>query len=130
MTTSTTSTSNPLAEVPVEVLRLAYWMQGPADERAILIDDYLRCLDRLTDPQLRDECLLAGLLHAEPEVRRQAQAAAARFDSDLSAEATGWTLGDPDETVRSAALASAGGFGGSSPRASSAGGFGGSSPRA
>jgi len=122
MTTSTTSAWNPLAEVPVEVLRLAYWAAGPAGERDVLLGDYLGCLERLTDPQLRDECLLAGLLHAEPEVRRQAQAAAARFDSELSAEATGWTLGDPDETVRAAALASAGGFGGSSPRASTAGG--------
>jgi iron(II)-dependent oxidoreductase len=109
MTTPVTSTSNPLAGVPVEVLRLAYWNEGPASERAVLLDDYLGCLDRLADPQLRDECLLAGLLHVEPEVRRQAQAAAARFDSELSAEATGWTLGDPDETVRSAALAAADG---------------------
>ncbi len=109
MTTTTTSAWNPLADVPVEVLRMAYWSEGPALERDLLLSDYLGCLERLTDPQLRDECLLAGLLHIEPEVRRQAQAAAARLSSELSAEATGWTLGDPDETVRAAALASAGG---------------------
>jgi formylglycine-generating enzyme required for sulfatase activity len=58
---------------------------------------------------LLDDCLVVGLLHAAPEVRRQAQTAAARLSPELSAEATGWTLGDPDETVRAAALASAAG---------------------
>lgn len=97
------------AEVPVEVLRMACWTDGPAAERDALLGDYLRSLERLTDPQLLDECLVVGLLHGAPQVRRQAQAAAARLGSELSAEATGWTLGDPDETVRAAALVSAAG---------------------
>lgn len=109
MTTLTTSAWNPLAVVPVEVLRLAFWPDGPADERDALFGDYLGCLERLTDPQLLDECLLVGLLHTSPEVRRRAQSAAARLSPELSEEATGWTLGDPDETVRGAALAFAGG---------------------
>src|SRR5207302_759328 len=90
-------------------LRMAYWAEGPAEERDAVLGDYLGCLDRLTDAQLLDECLVVGLLHAAPEVRRQAQAAAAQLSPELSAEATGWTLGDPDETVRAAALASAAG---------------------
>jgi gamma-glutamyl hercynylcysteine S-oxide synthase len=109
MTGPMTSPEHPYAEAPVEVLRLAYWTEGEAAERDTLLADYLSCLARLTDPQLLDECLVAGLLHAVPEVRRQAQAAAARLGSELSAEATGWTLGDPDETVRAAALACADG---------------------
>ena len=107
MTTPMTSPGLPHVEVPVEVLRMAYWTEGPAAERDALLGDYLSCLERLTDPQLLDECLVVGLLHDAPEVRRQAQAAAARLSPELSAEATGWTLGDPDETVRAAALASA-----------------------
>ncbi len=103
------SSATPHAEVPVEVLRLAYWTEGRAAERDAVLGAYLGCLDRLTDPQLLDECLVVGLLHAAPEVRRQAQTAAARLGSELSAEATGWTLGDPDETVRAAALAAANG---------------------
>jgi iron(II)-dependent oxidoreductase len=109
MTTPVTSPWKPLAAVPAEVLRLVCLSEGPAAERDALLGDYLGCLEELADPQLLDECLLVGLLHAMPEVRRQAQAAAARLSPDLSAEATGWTLGDPDETVRSAALESAGG---------------------
>lgn len=101
-----TSPGYPYAEVPIEVLRMAYWAEGPAEERDALLGGYLGCLDQLTDPQLLDECLVVGLLHAAPEVRRQAQTAAARLSPELSAEATGWTLGDPDETVRTAALAS------------------------
>ena len=107
MTTPMTSPGLPHVEVPVEVLRMAYWTEGPAAERDALLGDYLSCLERLTDPQLLDECLVVGLLHDAPEVRRQAQTAAARLSPELSAEATGWTLGDPDETVRAAALASA-----------------------
>jgi formylglycine-generating enzyme required for sulfatase activity len=102
-----TSPGHPQSEVPVEVLRMAYWTEGPAAERDALLGDYLGCLERLTDPLLLDECLVVGLLHATPEVRRQAQTAVARLSQELSAEATGWTLGDPDETVRAAALASA-----------------------
>jgi iron(II)-dependent oxidoreductase len=109
MTSPMTAAGQPYAGVPVEVLRMACWTEGPAAERDVLLGDYLGCLARLTDPQLRDECLVVGLLHAAPEVRRQAQTAAARLSPELSAEATGWTLGDPDETVRAAALASAAG---------------------
>jgi formylglycine-generating enzyme required for sulfatase activity len=105
MTTQITSAWNPLAEIPVEVLRLAYWADGPAIGRDVILRDYLRCLEGLADPLLLDECLLVGLLHAEPQVRRQAQIAASSLSPDLSGEATGWTLGDPDETVRAAALA-------------------------
>lgn len=109
MTSPITSTESPLAEVPVEVLRMAYWSEGPAAERDALIRDYLGCLEQLTDPRLIDESLAVGLLHAAPEVRRQALTAAARLSPELSAEATGWTLGDSDETVRATALAGAAG---------------------
>jgi formylglycine-generating enzyme required for sulfatase activity len=109
MTISMTGPGHPHADVPVEVLRTAYWTEGTTEERDALLAGYLSCLDRLTDPQLLDECLVVGLLHAVPEVRRQALAAAARLSPELSAEATGWTLGDPDETVRAAALATAAG---------------------
>jgi formylglycine-generating enzyme required for sulfatase activity len=109
MTSPVTTPAQPHADVPVEVLRMAYWTEGPAAERDALLGDYLGSLDRVTDAQLLDECLVIGLLHAAPEVRRQAQAAAARLGSDLSAEAVGWTLGDPDETVRAAALPAAAG---------------------
>lgn len=109
MTSTTSGPAYPGHEVPVEVLRMAYWAEGPAAVRDTLLDDYLSRLERLTDPGLRDECLAVGLLHAVPEVRRRAQAAAARLSPELSAEATGWTLGDPDETVRAAALAAAAG---------------------
>jgi formylglycine-generating enzyme required for sulfatase activity len=101
--------ANPLAGFPAEVLRLAYWAEGPADGREVLLGEYLDCLEQLTDPSLLDECLLVGLLHAEPAVRRRAQAAAAGLSPELAEEATGWTLGDPDETVRAAALATASG---------------------
>lgn len=67
MTTTTTSAWNPLADVPVEVLRMAYWSEGPALERDLLLSDYLGCLERLTDPQLRDECLLAGCCTSNPK---------------------------------------------------------------
>ncbi|MGH3434613.1 MAG: formylglycine-generating enzyme family protein [Thermocrispum sp.] len=99
----------PYTAVPVEVLRMAYWSDGPAVERNALLGDYLARLERVSDPQLLDECLVVGLLHDVPEVRRQAQAAAARLSPELSADAVGWTLGDPDETVRAAALRSAAG---------------------
>ena len=105
----TSPATTPHADVPVEVLRMAYWSEGPAAERDALLEDYLGCLSAVSDPQLLDECLVIGLLHAAPEVRRQAQAAAARLGSELSAEAAGWTLGDPDETVRAAALPAAAG---------------------
>lgn len=107
MTSSTLSPEQPYADVPVEVLRLACWTEGPAAERDALLGDYLGRLEQLTDPMLLDECLVVGLLHAAPAVRRKAQTAAARLSPELSAEATGWILGDPDETVRAAALASA-----------------------
>jgi gamma-glutamyl hercynylcysteine S-oxide synthase len=105
--TSPTTTEHSLAQVPVEVLRLASWTEGPDAERDALVDAYLGCLERLADTELLDECLTVGLLHAAPEVRRKAQTATARLSSALSTEATGWTLGDPDETVRETALASA-----------------------
>lgn len=97
------------AEVPVEVLRMAYWTQGPSAERDALLDDYLGCLERLAGSELLEECLAVGLLHGVPEVRRRAQAAAARLGPELADEAAGWTLGDPDETVRAAALPHAAG---------------------
>ncbi len=99
-----TSPEQPSPEVPVEVLRLAYWSDGSVEERDAVLTDYLRSLERLTDPHLLEECLVVGLLHAEPEVRRQALAAAARIRPALAPEAVGWALADPDETVRAAAL--------------------------
>ncbi|WP_141579122.1 SUMF1/EgtB/PvdO family nonheme iron enzyme [Actinomadura sp. WMMA1423] len=114
MTSPITDSANN-AEVPVEVLRMAYWTEGPAAERDALLDAYVGCLARLAGSELRaesellGECLAVGLLHAVPEVRRRAQAAAGRLGPEAAAEATGWTLGDPDETVRATALPSAAG---------------------
>ncbi|MFG2007175.1 formylglycine-generating enzyme family protein [Spirillospora sp. NPDC048911] len=113
-----TISEHPYAAVPVEVLRMANWTEGPPAERDALLKDYLGSLERMGDPQagdrrLLDECLVVGLMHAAPEVRRQAQAAAARLSPELAADATGWTLGDPDETVRATALRSVAGAAGS-----------------
>ncbi|MDQ0408615.1 formylglycine-generating enzyme family protein [Streptomyces sp. NBC_01723] len=94
------------SDVPSEVLRIAGWTDGPAAERDALLDGYVRTLERLTDPPLLEECLAVGLLHDTPEIRRRALAAAVRLAPDLAAEAVGWALADPDETVRGPALAS------------------------
>jgi len=98
----TTTTPN----VPSEVLHIAVWADGPAAERDTLIDGYLNTLEQLADPQLLEECLAVGLLHDTPEIRRQALAAAVRLAPELAAEAVGWALADPDESVRAPALAS------------------------
>lgn len=94
----------PFPDIPVEVLRIAHWTEGAAATRDVLLGDYLRRLDHLTDVQLLEECLVVGLLHDTPEVRRQVLAAAVRLAPELAAEAVGWALADPDETVRVAAL--------------------------
>ncbi|WP_415944177.1 formylglycine-generating enzyme family protein [Streptomyces sp. 067-1] len=95
------------ARTPHEVLRIAGWTEGPAAERDALLGGYLGALERLTgDPELLGECLAVGLLHDAPEIRRQALAACVRLCPDLAAEAVGWALADPDETVRTPALAS------------------------
>jgi gamma-glutamyl hercynylcysteine S-oxide synthase len=96
----------PAPEVPFEVLQIAVWADGTATERDALLGGYLRTLERLTDPRLLEECLAVGLLHDTPEIRRKALAAAVRLCPDLAAEAVGWALADPDETVRGPALAS------------------------
>jgi hypothetical protein len=93
-------------DVPSEVLQIAAWADGPAAERDALLAGYLSTLEQLADPQLLAECLAIGLLHDTPEIRRQALAAAVRLAPDLAAEAVGWALADPDETVRTPALAS------------------------
>ncbi|MER5510724.1 SUMF1/EgtB/PvdO family nonheme iron enzyme [Streptomyces sp. NPDC002766] len=93
------------ADVPSPVLHIAAWAEGPAAERDALIEGYLSTLEQLADPQLLAESLAVGLLHDTPEIRRQALAAAVRLAPDLAAEAVGWALADPDETVRGPALA-------------------------
>ncbi|KAB1987509.1 formylglycine-generating enzyme family protein [Streptomyces triticiradicis] len=93
-------------DVPSAVLRIAAWADGPAAERDALLDGYLNTLEQLTDPHLLEEYLAVGLLHDAPEIRRQALAAAVRLAPELAAEAVGWALADPDETVRAPALAS------------------------
>lgn len=92
--------------VPSAVLHLAAWAQGPTAERDALLEDYLSTLEQLADPQLLAESLAVGLLHDTPEIRRQALAAAVRLAPDLAAEAVGWALADPDESVRGPALTS------------------------
>ncbi|MGW2835110.1 formylglycine-generating enzyme family protein [Streptomyces sp. NPDC001286] len=99
MTTTTTP------DVPSQVLRIAAWADGPAAERDALLAGYLSSLEQLADPQLLAESLAVGLLHDTPEIRRQALAAAVRLAPDLAAEAVGWALADPDESVRTPALA-------------------------
>jgi formylglycine-generating enzyme required for sulfatase activity len=93
-------------DVPSEVLQIAAWADGPTAERDALLDGYLRTLEQLADPHLLEECLAVGLLHDTPGIRRQALAAAVRLAPELAAEAVGWALADPDETVRGPALAS------------------------
>ncbi|GHF01963.1 hypothetical protein GCM10014715_67580 [Streptomyces spiralis] len=93
-------------QVPSEVLQIAAWADGPAAERDALLGGYLRTLEQLADPRTLGECLAVGLLHDTPEIRRQALAAAVRLAPELAAEAVGWALADPDETVRGPALAS------------------------
>ncbi|MEU4088259.1 SUMF1/EgtB/PvdO family nonheme iron enzyme [Streptomyces aureus] len=95
-----------IPNVPSHVLHIAAWADGPAAERDTLLDGYLNTLEQLTDPQLLEECLAVGLLHDAPEIRRQALAAAVRLAPELAAEAVGWALADPDESVRAPALAS------------------------
>ncbi|NBM14392.1 SUMF1/EgtB/PvdO family nonheme iron enzyme [Streptomyces sp. GC420] len=96
----------PTPEVPLEVMQIAGWTEGTAAERDALLGGYLRTLERLTDPRLLEECLAVGLLHDTPEIRRQALTAAVGLSPELAAEAVGWALADPDETVRGPALAS------------------------
>ncbi|WP_405717120.1 formylglycine-generating enzyme family protein [Streptomyces sp. NBC_01537] len=107
MTTTEQFSLEPVTpEVPFEVMRIAGWTEGTAQERDALLRGYLRTLERFTDPQLLGEYLAVGLLHETPEIRRQTLAAAVRLCPDVAAEAIGWALADPDETVRGPALAS------------------------
>ncbi|AQS65661.1 SUMF1/EgtB/PvdO family nonheme iron enzyme [Streptomyces pactum] len=107
MTTTEQFSPEPcLPEVPAEVLRIAASTDGTAAEHDALLGGYLRTLERLTDPRLLGECLAVGLLHDTPRIRRLALAAAVRLAPELAAEAVGWALADPDETVRGPALAS------------------------
>ncbi|MFD4263478.1 SUMF1/EgtB/PvdO family nonheme iron enzyme [Streptomyces sp. NPDC058534] len=105
-TTEQLSPEPPAPDLPPEVLRIAAWSEGPAAQRDALLGGYLHALEQLTDPQLLGECLAVGLLHDTPAIRRHALAAAVRLAPDLAAEAVGWALADPDETVRQPALAS------------------------
>ncbi|MFJ9822172.1 formylglycine-generating enzyme family protein [Streptomyces sp. NPDC101151] len=104
------STELPAPDVPVAVLRIACWTDGAREERDALLAGYLRSLEGLTDPQVLEECLVVGLLHDTPEIRRQALAAAVRLSPELAAEAVGWALAEPDETVRAPALAAMAGI--------------------
>ncbi|MFB7658131.1 MULTISPECIES: formylglycine-generating enzyme family protein [unclassified Streptomyces] len=99
------STEPPAPDLPPEVLRIAGWNDGPAAQRDALLAGYLHTLEQLTDPHLLGECLAVGLLHEAPAIRRHTLAAAVRLAPDLAAEAVGWALADPDETVRQPALA-------------------------
>ncbi|MER7779710.1 SUMF1/EgtB/PvdO family nonheme iron enzyme [Streptomyces sp. NPDC096191] len=100
------STEPPASDIPLEVLRIAGWTDGTRAERDALLGGYLRTLEQLTDSRLLGESLAVGLLHDTPEIRRQALAATVRLCPELAAEAVGWALADPDETVRGPALAS------------------------
>ncbi|MFJ5281375.1 SUMF1/EgtB/PvdO family nonheme iron enzyme [Streptomyces parvulus] len=105
MTLTEQSTGRPPGtSLPAEVLRIAGFTEGPAGQLDALLEDYLGALTRLTDPQQLGEGLAVGLLHESPAIRRHALTAAVRLAPHLAADAVGWALADPDESVRQPAL--------------------------